>query len=114
MGYVVADRVTDTSTTMGTGNITLDNAASTGYRTLDAVAVAGDVFPYALRHQANSEWETGLGRYNGSHVFVREVVRQSSNSDAVVNFSAGVKDFSISPIAFDAKYSLAKSHFGGI
>ena len=115
--HVIADRVSDTSTTTGTGNITVANAAPTGFRTFDNVAVTDDTFDYEIAHRTINEWETGRGRYNGSHVFVREFVTASSNSGALVNFSAGTKDvFLTNPaqrIAFSAA-ALLQADFGSI
>ena len=42
MAFVTADRVKDTSTTTGTGSITVSGAAPTGYRTFSTVLSAGD------------------------------------------------------------------------
>lgn len=92
MVHVIADRVRDTSATTGTGNFTVANSPPTGYETLDTVLATSDLFDYLIQHQTANEWETGIGTYNGSHVFVRTTVRQSSNADAAVNFSAGTKD----------------------
>ncbi len=95
MAHIIADRVADTSTTTGTSDITLANAAPTGFRTVNAVAATGDTFPYELAGQTSAEWETGIGTYSGSHVFVRTAVTASSNGGALVNFSSGTKDFFI-------------------
>lgn len=92
MVHVIADRVRDTSTTTGTGNFTVANSPPNGYETLDTVLATSDLFDYLIQHQTANEWETGIGTYNGSHVFVRTTVKQSSNADAAVNFSAGTKD----------------------
>lgn len=93
MAHITADRVKDTTTTTGTGDITLANSAPTGFRTLNAVASTNDTFFYAL--EGGAEWEVGLGTYSGSHVFVRTTVLASSNSGSSVNFSAGTKNFFI-------------------
>lgn len=90
MGYVTGDRVKETTTTTGTGTITLDGAA-TGYRAFSAVATAnGDSFRYCIA--GGSEWEIGIGVRASSTTFTRDVVLTSSNSNALVNFSSGTKD----------------------
>ena len=99
MAHITADRVKDTTTTTGTGSLTLANSAPTGYRTLNAVAATGDTFPYCV--EGGSEWEVGRGTYSGSHVFARTTVIASSNSNAAVNFSAGTKNFFITLPAAD-------------
>lgn len=92
MAHIIADRIADTSTTTGTGNITVANAPPTGFETLNTVLSASDTFDYMVQHQVANEWEVGVGTYSGSHVFVRTTVQQSSNSDSAVNFSSGTKD----------------------
>jgi hypothetical protein len=92
MAHVIADRVADTSTTTGTGDFTVANAPPIGFGTLNDVLSAADTFNYIIQHQTLNEWEEGRGTYSGSHVFVRTLVKESSNADAAVNFSAGTKD----------------------
>jgi hypothetical protein len=92
MAHVRADSVADVSTTTGTGDFTVANNAPTGFRTFNAVLSASDTFYYAIRHRTAAEWETGLGTYSGSHVFVRTGVLASSNANAAVDFAAGTKD----------------------
>lgn len=92
MVHKIRDRVADTSTTTGTSDFTVSGTAQTGYETLNDVLSAADTFDYLISHQTLGEWEQGIGTYSGSHVFVRTTVKQSSNSDAAVNFSAGTKD----------------------
>ncbi len=86
------DRVKDTTTTTGTGNVTVSGSAPTGYRTLSAVYAVGDVVPYVIAAQSGTEWEAGLGEYSSSNTLARTTVTASSNSGALVNFSAGTKD----------------------
>ena len=92
MAHITKDRVADTSTTTGTGNITVSGTAPTGYRTFSAVCAAGDTFFYNIAHQSLNEWESGLGTYSSAGVFARTTVIESSNANAAVNFSAGTKD----------------------
>lgn len=92
MAFVTADRVQDISTTTGTGSITVSGAAPSGFRTFSAVLSVGDTFYYAIQNPSAGEWETGLGTYSSANTFARTTVYASSNSNAAVNFSAGVKD----------------------
>ena len=86
------DRVKETTTSTGTGNITLAGAA-TRYKAFSAVFSVGDEqIPYCIEAQSGSEWEVGLGTYSASNTLRRDKVYASSNSDAAVNFSAGAKD----------------------
>lgn len=87
MAHIEADRVKETTTTTGTGAITLAGAV-TGFRAFSAVMAAADVCFYAI--VGSSEWETGLGTFNTT--LARTTVYSSSNAGALVNFSAGTKD----------------------
>ena len=86
-----ADRVKETTTTTGTGNLTLAGAASQ-YRSFNTAFGIGPEFYYAIVGQTGTEWEVGEGYLTGSTTFVRDTVYSSSNSNAAVNFSAGTKD----------------------
>ena len=113
MAHITADRVKDTTTTTGTGSLTLANSAPTGYRTLNAVASTSDTFYYCV--ELGSEWEVGLGTYSGSHVFARTTVLASSNSNAAVNFSAGTKNFFITnPAAIAPSDTAYASSWDGV
>jgi hypothetical protein len=86
---MLADRVKETSTTTGPGNITLAGAA-TGYRTFASAFAVGDVFSYCI--EGGSEWEVGRGYLSGATTLVRDRVQSSSNAGALVSFSAGTKN----------------------
>jgi hypothetical protein len=92
MAFITADRVKDTSTTTGTGSITVSGAAPTGYRTFSAVLGAGDTFYYCIQGQTTAEFEVGVGTYTSANVFARTTVLASSNSNSAVSFSAGTKN----------------------
>lgn len=85
-------RVKDTTTTTGTGNITLSGTAPTGYQTFNAAFGTDVRFFYVIAAQSGAEWEEGQGYLSASTTLVRETVLYSSNSNAAVNFSAGTKD----------------------
>lgn len=85
------DRVKETTTTTGTGDITL-GGASTGYRTFASVFPTGVQYEFYYCIAAGSEWEVGEGYLSGSTTLVRREVKASSNGGALVNFSAGTKD----------------------
>ena len=91
MTHLVRDRVKETTTTTGTGDITLAGAVSQ-FRAFSSVFEVGLRVAYAIVGQTGTEWEVGIGYLSGSSTLVREVVQASSNSDALVNFSAGTKD----------------------
>ena len=92
MAFITADRVKDTSTTTGTGNITVSGSAPFGYRTFSTVLSVGDTFYYAIQGQATAEWEIGVGTYASSNQFARTTVLASSASGSAVSFSSGTKN----------------------
>lgn len=93
MVHVSADRVSDTTTTSGTGTLTLVNSAPTGFRTFGAVMATNDTCYYCIEHQSANEWEVGLGTYNSTGpTLARTTVLASSNSNATVTFSSGTKN----------------------
>jgi hypothetical protein len=87
----IADRVKETTTTTGTGDITLAGAVAQ-FVTFTSRFAIGDYFNYAIVGQTGTEWEVGRGHLSGATTLVRDVVRASSNADALVTFSAGTKD----------------------
>lgn len=97
-----ADRVKDTSTTTGTGNITLSGTAPTGFQAFATAFATGTAnIPYAIVLQSGSEWEVGRGTLSAGTTLVRNLVTASSNSGSAVNFSAGTKDVFVTfPAAF--------------
>lgn len=102
-----ADRVKDTTTSTGTGSITLSDTAPSGYRTFaSAFGSSSVVVHYCIA--GGSEWEVGVGTFDGTTGLTREKVDSSSNSGALVNFSAGTKDVFCTASAD----SLAGSHTG--
>ena len=91
MALVIADRVKETTTTTGTGTVTLGGAV-TGYQSFAAIG-NGNVTYYTIAGQGTSEWEVGIGTYTSSGTtLTRTTVLASSNSGSLVSFSAGTKD----------------------
>lgn len=86
----------ETSTTTGTGNITVAGAV-TGFKTLLGGRIEIDkFFGYVIEAVDGSgnptgEWENGEGYLSSATVLVRNTVEESSNADALVNFAAGTK-----------------------
>jgi len=95
MALIVTDRVKETSTTTGTGALTLAGAA-TGFRAFSAVCSTNDTFYYAIQAVDGSgaptgDWEVGLGTYSGANTLTRTTVLASSNAGAAVSLAAGTK-----------------------
>jgi hypothetical protein len=110
MAFITADRVKDTSTTTGTGNITVSGSAPFGYRTFSTVLSVGDTFYYCIQGQGTAEWEVGLGTYASTNQFARTTVLASSASGSAVSFSSGTKNVFITlpankTLQFDASGS---------
>lgn len=92
---VAKDRCLETSTTTGTGNVTLAGAI-TGYRTLASAIDLNSRIDYAIEGVDGTgiptgEWEEGEGFLSGATTLVRDLAIASSNANALVNFSAGTK-----------------------
>lgn len=91
MALVLADRVKETTTTTGTGTVTLLGAA-TGFQSFAAVGNANTTY-YCIAAQTGTEWEVGVGTYTASGTTLsRDTVIASSNAGSLVNFSVGTKD----------------------
>lgn len=95
MAFVVEPRVKETTTTAGTGALTLAGAV-TNYQAFSARCANGDTVPYMVVHQSAAEWEEGIGTWGTGGILTRTTVIRSTNGDAAVNFSAGTKDVFIS------------------
>jgi hypothetical protein len=88
MALVVKDRVQETTTTTGTGTVTLAGAV-TGFQSFSVIG-NGNTTYYSIA--GGSEWELGIGTYTSSGTTLsRDTVLESSNSGSLVNFSAGTK-----------------------
>lgn len=111
------DRVRDTSTTTGTGTLTLANSAPAGgFRTFGSVLSSGDTCFYTASLESASEWEVGVGTYTSSGTtLARTTVLASSNSGSAVNFSAGVKQvFMTLPADFAGQHLLPTGAHAGL
>jgi hypothetical protein len=94
MPRIIADRVMETSTSVGTGAFVLD-AAVPGYRRFGAVCAVDDTLDYAIVAVDNDgvptgEWETGRGTYSAANTLTRSTLYASS-SGAAIAFAAGPK-----------------------
>jgi hypothetical protein len=102
--YVIKDMVKETSTTTGTGTLTLAGAV-TGYQSFLAVG-NGNACKFCIQAVDGSgvptgDWEVSRGVYTSSGTtLTRASVLASSNSGAAVNFGAGTKSvFLVGPAA---------------
>ena len=91
MALVLKDRVKETSTTTGTGTLTLGGAAA-GFQSFSVIG-DGNTTYYAIVDSATGDWEVGLGTYTSSGTTLsRDIVLESTNSGSAVDFAANAKD----------------------
>lgn len=111
----VKDRVCETSTTTGTGNITLAGAVA-GYQTFsNSGATAGYDFYYLIEAvdgngSPTGDWETGVGKCPTSTTLQRVMVLNSSNAGALVNLAAGTKRVHLTAPAYQLQWSGCSAH----
>jgi hypothetical protein len=90
MAIAVYDRVQETTTTTGTGSVTLLGAV-TGFQTFAVVGNGGQTY-YCIADQGGANWEVGVGTYSTTGPsLARTTVLASSNSGSLVSFTAGIK-----------------------
>ena len=105
MALVLNDRVKETSTTTGTGTITLSGAAVQGFQTFQAGIGNGNTVYYTIEADGGGEFEVGHGTYTQSgQTLSRTTVYSSSNSNALVNFGAGTKNVFVTQPAGQAVF----------
>lgn len=82
-----ADRVQETTTTSGTGSVTLGGAVAGCQAFQNAFSTGTNNIPYTLVDGAN--WEVGLGTLAATTTLTRDVILSSNNSGAAINLSGG-------------------------
>lgn len=118
MALVLKDRVKETSTTAGTGTITLAGAV-TGFQSFAAVG-DGNTTYYAIVDNATGAWEVGVGTYTASGTTLsRTTVLSSSNGGSLVTFAANPKDVFVTypsskGVWLDASGVVVATSFGAI
>ena len=94
MALVIADRVKDSTTTTGTGTITLSGTAPTGFQNFSVIGDANTTY-YCIAGQGTNEWEVGVGTYATSGTTLARTIVLSNSSatqPSALSFSAGTKD----------------------
>lgn len=99
----IKDRVLETSTTTGTGALTLAGAV-TGYRAASAVCANGDTFNYYAEDVdangiPNGGWEVGIGSWGTGNILTRSKILASSNAGAAVSWAAGTRRVALALVA---------------
>ena len=80
-----ADRVSETTSTTGTGTLTL-NGAVTGFQSFSSAFTTGTIIYYTITD--GTAWEVGSGTFTSPSTLSRDVVIASSNAGALVNFTS--------------------------
>jgi hypothetical protein len=96
MALVLKDRVKETSSSSGTGNITLGGAFP-GYQTFNAAIASGSTVYYTIHNLSagvDDEWEVGLGTFTSPATLARTTVI-SSSTGSLINFTAGVSGLEV-------------------
>lgn len=104
MPLVVKDRIKETSTTSGTGTLTLAGAA-TGFRSFADIG-NGNTTYYSIVDVTAGTWEVGIGTYttSGTTLSRDTVLSNSLGTTAKINFAANVKDVFVTYPATKAVY----------
>jgi hypothetical protein len=110
MALVLADRVKETTTTAGTGTITLGGAA-TGFQSFAVIGNSNTTF-YTIAGQTSNEWEVGVGTYTSSGTTLARTTVLSNSAGtqpSALSFSAGTKDVFVT---YPAEYAVAATNDG--
>lgn len=103
MALILSDRVQETSTSTGTGTISLAGAV-TGYQSFAVIGNTNTTY-YTIADQSGSNWEVGIGTYySGNTSLARTTILASSNANAAVVFTAGTKSVFVTYPAEKAVY----------
>ena len=110
MALVIANRVKETTTTAGTGTVTL-LGASTGFQSF-AVIGNGNTTYYTIAGQTGNQWEVGIGTYTSSGTTLARTTVLSNSSGtqpSALDFAAGTKDVFVT---YPSEYAVAATNVG--
>ena len=111
MALVLADRVKETTTTAGTGTVTLLGAA-TGFQSFAVIGNANTTY-YTIAGQTGSQWEVGIGTYTSAGTLLARTTVLSNSSGtqpSKIDFAAGTKDVFVT---YPAEYSVSATNDPG-
>ena len=109
MALVVYDRVQETTTTTGTGSVTLLGAVA-GFQTFAVVGNGNTTFYCIADQGGGTNWEVGVGTYSTTGpTLTRTTIIASSNSGSAVTFSGTVNVF----VTYPAEYAAFASNNPG-
>jgi hypothetical protein len=117
MALVLKDRVKETTSTTGTGTVTLDGAV-TGFQSFSAVG-DGNTTYYAITDVATGDWEVGIGTYTSSGTTLSRDTVLSSSTGSLISFGAGSKDVFVTypsekGVWLDAAGDVVQNNFSSI
>ena len=91
MALVVNDRVQETTTSTGTGSVTLLGAVA-GFQSFAVIGNGNTTFYCIADQGGGTNWEVGIGTYSTTGpTLARTTVLASSNSGSLVSFTTGTK-----------------------
>jgi hypothetical protein len=96
MALILKDRVKETSSSSGTGSITLGGAFP-GYQTFNAAIATGSTVYYTIHNLtagSDTEWEVGVGTFTSPATLSRDTVL-SSSTGSKVNFTSGISGLEV-------------------
>jgi len=104
MPLVLADRVRETSTTSGTGTLTLAGAVA-GFQSFSAIG-NGNTTYYTIVDSTANTWEVGIGTYTASGTTLSRdtVLANSSGNTNKIDFAANSKDVFVTYPASKSTY----------
>lgn len=89
-GPLYFDRVKETSTTTGTGTLTLAGAVA-GFQSFSAVG-NGNTCYYCIEESATGAWEVGLGTYTSAGTTLARTTVLASSTGSAISLAAGTKN----------------------
>jgi len=90
MALVVADRVQETSTTSGTGTLTLSGAV-VGFQTFSTAIGNGNTTFYTIYDLTAYDWEVGIGTVGAGTLARTTVLSNSAGTTSPISFAGNVK-----------------------
>jgi hypothetical protein len=98
MALILKDRVKESSSSSGTGSITLGGAFP-GYQTFNAAIATGSTVYYTIHNLtagSDTEWEVGVGTFTSPSTLSRDTVLSSSaGAPTKTNFTAGASGLEV-------------------
>src|SRR6056300_26709 len=94
MALIISDRVKETTTTQGTGSITLNGSTFGGFNTFSQAIGSGNSTYYCIQNESN--FEIGIGTVSVQSIS-RDTVLQSSNGGAKISLTGVSVVFCVIP-----------------